>query len=85
MSSVLFRSAPPAVDAPIDERRRTGAARFDEVWERVYVVNPPPSSPHSTVAGLVLDLPRPELPGVDLGDNAVLRDRMDAGESLAPR
>ncbi|HXH56843.1 hypothetical protein [Iamia sp.] len=59
MSSVLFRSAAPAVDALIDERRRNGVDRFDEVWEGVYVVNPPPSSPHSTVAGLVLDLPCP--------------------------
>jgi len=59
MSSVLFREPPPAVDALIEERRRTGIDRFDEVWEGVYVVNPPPSFRHSTVAGLILDLLRP--------------------------
>ncbi len=59
MSSVLFREAPPAVGALIEERRRTGMDRFDEVWEGVYVVNPPPSFGHSTVAGLILDLFRP--------------------------
>lgn len=59
MSSVLFRSAPPAVDALIEERRRTGVDRFDEVWEGVYVVNPPPSFRHSTIAGLGVDLLRP--------------------------
>lgn len=59
MASVLFRSAPPAVDALIDQRRRDGTDRFDEVWEGVYVVNPPPSFRHSTVAGLVVDLLRP--------------------------
>ncbi len=59
MSSVLFREAPPAVDALIEERRRTGVDRFDEVWEGVYVVNPPPSYRHSTIAGLVLGLLEP--------------------------
>lgn len=59
MSSVLFREPPPAVDALIEERRRTGIDRFDEVWESVYVVNPPPSFRHSTVAGLILDLLEP--------------------------
>lgn len=59
MSSVLFRDAPPVVDALIDERRRDGSDRFDEVWEGVYVVNPPPSFRHSTVAGSVVDLLRP--------------------------
>lgn len=60
MSSVLFRAAPPVVDALIEERRRLGTDRFDEVWDGVYVVNPPPSFRHSTVAGLVLDLLRPQ-------------------------
>ncbi len=59
MSSVLFRAAPPAVDAIIQERHRTGVDRFDEVWDGVYVVNPPPSFRHSTVAGLIVDLLRP--------------------------
>lgn len=59
MPSVLFRSSPPAVDALIEERRRTGIDRYDEVWDGVYIVNPPPSFRHSTVAGLVFDLLRP--------------------------
>lgn len=59
MSSVLFRSAPPAVHALIDERRLLGVDRFDEVWDGVYIVNRPPSFRHSTVAGLVVDLLRP--------------------------
>lgn len=59
MSSVLFREAPPAVNALIEERRRIGVDRFDEVWDGVYVVNPPPSFRHSTVAGLIVDLLRP--------------------------
>lgn len=59
MSSVLFREAPPAVEALIEERRRTGIDRFDEVWEGLYVVNPPPSFRHATVAGRILDLLRP--------------------------
>lgn len=59
MASVLFRESPPVVDALIEERRRRGADRFDEVWEGVYVVNPPPSFRHSTVAGLIHDLVRP--------------------------
>ncbi|MGH9181919.1 MAG: hypothetical protein ACRDY5_09410, partial [Acidimicrobiales bacterium] len=59
MSSVLFRSAPPAVEALIADRRRTGNDRIDEVWDGVYVVNPPPSFRHSTVAGLIVDLLRP--------------------------
>jgi len=60
MSSVLFRAAPAAVDAIIQERHRTGVDRFDEVWDGVYVVNPPPSFRHSTVAGLIVDLLRPQ-------------------------
>jgi len=59
MSSVLFRSPPPAVGAMLDERHRNGTDRFDEVWDGVYVVNPPPSFRHSTVAGLIFDLFRP--------------------------
>lgn len=59
MSAVLFREPPAAVDALIEDRRRTGIDRFDEVWEGVYVVNPPPSFRHSTIAGLILDLLRP--------------------------
>lgn len=68
MLSVLFREAPPAVDDLIEERRRTGADRFDEIWEGVYVVNPPPSYRHSTVAGLIVDLLRPgaESRGLDV-------------------
>lgn len=59
MPSVLFREPPPAVDALIEERRRTGTDRFDEIWEGTHVVNPPPSFRHSTVAGLILDLLEP--------------------------
>lgn len=58
MSSVLFRQVPPAVDELIEERRRTGVDRFDEVWDGVYVVNPPPSFRHSTIAGRIHDLLR---------------------------
>lgn len=60
---MLFRQPPPAVNALIEERRRTGIDRFDEVWEGLYVVNPPPSFRHSTVAGLILDLLRPHADG----------------------
>lgn len=66
MPSVLFRESPPTVDALIDERRRTGIDRVDEVWEGVYVVNPPPSFRHSTIAGLILDLLRPDADARDL-------------------
>jgi len=66
MSSVLFRAAPPAVDAIIQERHRTGVDRFDEVWDGVYVVNPPPSFRHSTIAGLIVDLLRPPAEAIDL-------------------
>lgn len=59
MPSVLFRESSPAVDELVEERRRTGVDRLDEVWEGVYVVNPPPSFRHSTVAGLIVDLFRP--------------------------
>lgn len=57
--SVLFREAPPAVDALIEERRHTGADRFDEVWEGVYVVNPPPSFGHAILSDRIVDLLRP--------------------------
>lgn len=53
---MLFRHAPPAVDALIQERRRTGVDRLDEVWDGVYVVNPPPSFRHATVARLIAGL-----------------------------
>lgn len=59
MSSVLFREAPPAVNELIEERRRSGLDRCDEIWEGVYVVNPPPSFRHSTITGLIVDLLRP--------------------------
>lgn len=58
MSAVLFREAPPVVDALIEQRRRTGIDRLDEVWEGVYVVNPPPSFRHAIVADRIAALLR---------------------------
>ena len=38
-------------DSIREERERTGAARWDEVWEGVYVVSPNPSVPHQRWVG----------------------------------
>lgn len=59
MSAVLFRERTPAVDAIIDERRRLGIDRFDEVWEGVYVVNPAPRRSHNRVVHDIVAMLRP--------------------------
>lgn len=72
MSSVLFRTRTPGVDALIEQRRRTGIDRFDEVWEGVYVVNPAPNLDHALLARRIAALfaPGAEARGLDVVENA---------------
>jgi Uma2 family endonuclease len=56
----LVLDPPPAQLAELFEhRRRTGADRFDEVWEGVYHMVPGPSHAHARVEAHLLALLRP--------------------------
>ena len=46
--SILIND-PRLEESIIEERKRTGAERWDEVWEGVYVVSPLPNKVHQQI------------------------------------
>lgn len=49
MTTIVRGPRPPELEQWLERRRRSGADRFDEVWEGRYVVAPDPDSHHSAV------------------------------------
>lgn len=49
MTTVILGALPPAIEAFLEERRRTGADRYDEVWEGEYHVAPMTHGSHGYV------------------------------------
>jgi Uma2 family endonuclease len=49
MATLVLGPRPPELEALLERRRRTGADRFDEVWEGVYHVVPAPSDAHALI------------------------------------
>jgi len=49
MTTIVRGARPPELERLLERRRRSGADRFDEVWEGRYVVAPDPHSSHSAV------------------------------------
>lgn len=47
MRTVILGERPPAIEALIESRRRTGADRRDEIWEGDYHMNPAPRKRHA--------------------------------------
>ena len=56
MTTIIRGARPPEVEQLLARRRRSGADRFDEVWEGRYVVAPDPHSSHGDVQGEVFGL-----------------------------
>lgn len=59
MPSVILDPHTPEAEALIESRRRTGADRFDEVWEGAYHVNSAPRGRHQFVGSAINALLRP--------------------------
>jgi len=60
MRTLVFDPPPPQLEALLDQRRRTGTDRHDEVWEGVYHMIPVAGIVHSLVAAqlaVLLDAP----------------------------
>jgi Uma2 family endonuclease len=60
MRTLVLDPPPPALQELIEQRRRTGADRHDEVWEGVYHMIPGPNIGHSLIAAqlaVLLDAP----------------------------
>jgi Uma2 family endonuclease len=49
MTTIIRGPRPPEIEQLLARRRRSGADRFDEVWEGRYVVAPDPHSHHGEV------------------------------------
>jgi len=49
MTTIVRGPRPPELEQLLERRRRSGADRFDEVWEGRYVVAPEPHSNHGAV------------------------------------
>jgi len=47
MPTLVLGTSPPELEALLERRRRTGADRFDEVWDGVYHLVPGPSQGHA--------------------------------------
>ncbi|MGI8413374.1 MAG: Uma2 family endonuclease [Solirubrobacteraceae bacterium] len=47
MPTLVLGTSPPELEALLARRRRTGADRFDEVWDGVYHMVPDPSHGHA--------------------------------------
>ncbi|MCW2608142.1 MAG: hypothetical protein JWO60_2835 [Frankiales bacterium] len=54
--TTVIRGPRPEVEAFLEQRRRLGQDRFDEVWDGVYVVAPDPTSDHGEVQGSLWSL-----------------------------
>ena len=59
MTTIVRGPRPPELEQLLERRRRSGADRFDEVWEGRYVVAPDPHSAHGEVAGELYGLLKP--------------------------
>ena len=60
MRTLVLDPPPPALQELIEQRRRTGADRHDEVWEGVYHMIPGPNIGHALIAAqlaVLLDAP----------------------------
>jgi Uma2 family endonuclease len=58
MRTVILGERPPAIEALIESRRRTGADRRDEIWDGDYHMNPAPRKRHGRLVhqlGVLLD------------------------------
>jgi Uma2 family endonuclease len=59
MTTIVRGPRPPEIEQLLERRRRSGADRFDEVWEGRYVVAPDPHSNHGAVQGEIYALLKP--------------------------
>ena len=59
MTTVVRGPRPPELEQLLARRRRSGADRYDEVWEGRYVVAPDPHSRHGAVQGDLYALFKP--------------------------
>lgn len=66
MTTIVRGPRPPELEQWLERRRRSGADRFDEVWEGRYVVAPDPDSHHGAVQGDVYALLKPIAPRLGL-------------------
>lgn len=59
MTTIVRGPRPPELEQWLERRRRSGADRFDEVWEGRYVVAPDPHSAHGALQGDLYALLKP--------------------------
>jgi Uma2 family endonuclease len=59
MRTVILGERPPAIEALIESRRRTGADRRDEIWDGDYHMNPAPRRPHGNLQAQLIYLLTP--------------------------
>jgi hypothetical protein len=60
MPTLILDPPPPQFEELLEQRRRMGADRHDEIWEGVYHMVPGPGTPHSFLAhdlAVLLDAP----------------------------
>lgn len=56
MRTVILGERPPAIEALIESRRRTGADRRDEIWEGDYHMNPAPRKRHARLVFQLVEI-----------------------------
>jgi Uma2 family endonuclease len=56
MAVLIREPLPTSISAFLEERRRTGADRFDEMWEGVLHVAPAPTGAHDDLLAQVIEL-----------------------------
>lgn len=68
MPTLVLDPAPAELEALLDRRRTLDLDRWDEVWEGVLHMNPPPSREHERIASLLHRLlgPYADAAGLDL-------------------
>ena len=59
MTTIVRGPRPPELEQLLERRRRSGADRFDEVWEGRYVVAPDLHSAHGAIQGHLFALLEP--------------------------
>lgn len=59
MTTIVRGPRPPEIEQLLERRRRSGADRFDEIWQGRYVVAPDPHSAHGEVASELRVLLKP--------------------------
>jgi len=69
MPTLILDPAPHQLEELMEQRRRWGADRHDEVWEGVYHMVPGPGAPHSFLAKRLVPLldPPAQAAGLHLG------------------